>query len=101
MLRDPLAVKKFLRPSFGVKNICKTRKIWNHLTYQPLLASHACECARVCESESVCGTTLWWSVVEVSAKKHITKPRIYLSHISHISLANKISLALRKAHLNG
>ena len=47
MLRDPLAVKKFLLTLFGSKNICKTRKIRNHLTYQPLLASHVRECVCV------------------------------------------------------
>ena len=53
MLRDPLAVKKTLADHMWSKNICKTRKIWNHLTWQPLLARHVCVCVCVCVKVSV------------------------------------------------
>ena len=92
MLRDPLAVQKTLADHMWSKNICKTRKIWNHLTWQPLLARHVC--VRVCECVCVCvcrSTTLWWSAVEVSAKKHT-----YLS----LSSNTYISLKYNKLNLN-
>ena len=46
MLRDPQAVKNVLLTTFGPKTIAKTQKklLWNHLTYQPLVASHVCVC---------------------------------------------------------
>ena len=48
MLRDPLAVKKLANPFSGQKYLQNPKNIWNHLTYQPLLASHVCECVCVC-----------------------------------------------------
>ena len=53
MLRNPLAVKKLADPLLGQKYLQNPKNIWNHLTYQPLLASHVCECVCDCESECV------------------------------------------------
>ena len=47
MLRDPLAVKKLANPFSGQKYLQNPKNIWNHLTYQPPLASHVCECVCV------------------------------------------------------
>ena len=90
MLRDPLVVKNLLTP-FWVKNNCKTRKLLrNHLTYQPLLASHVCVgvcvCVFVCESECVeerrCGI-----VTLKSPKKHISEVKK-----THVPLSSYLSL---------
>ena len=83
LLRDPLAVQKIADPFPDQKFFAKTENIWNHLTLQPLLASHVCVSVCVC----VCVfATVWCCVVEVSAKKHITKPRIYQSRPTNLYL---------------
>ena len=87
MLRDPLAVKKLANPFPGQKYLQNPKNIWNHLTYQPLLASHVCVCVCVCVCESECVEERRCGVVTLkspkkntSQKKHISLyPLIYFS----------------------
>ena len=57
LLRDPLAVQKIADPFPDQKFFAKTENIWNHLTLQPLLASHVCVsvCVCVCVCLRQCG----------------------------------------------
>ena len=91
---------KTCRPFFGSKNCLQNPKnIWNHLTYQPLLASHVCVCVFVCESECVeerrCGI-----VTLKSPKKHISEvKKTHVPLSSYLSL-NEHSISQKQDKLN-
>ena len=83
LLRDPLAVQKIADPFPDQKNFCKNRKYLEPLDLAATVGQ-SCVCECVCVCVCVCDSVV--CVVEVSAKKHITKPRIYQSRPTNLYL---------------